>query len=114
MVTELDDVPPALVAWQVNVVPLVSVFTVVDPHPEVEVTADSLSETAHDTLTLLTYQPLFPSVPVTVGVMTGGVVSAMMLSAALLAFRHAVSSGAGGFETFRFDGRCAPTTCRPV
>ncbi|OGQ95126.1 MAG: hypothetical protein A2521_00250 [Deltaproteobacteria bacterium RIFOXYD12_FULL_57_12] len=36
---------------------------------------DSGSDTFHDTLTLLVYQLLLPSVPFTDGVMTGGVVS---------------------------------------
>ncbi len=39
---------------------------------------DSASVTVHDTCTSLVYQPLLPDVPVTVGVMTGGVVSATM------------------------------------
>ena len=40
-----------------------------------EVTVDSGSVTVHATVTLLLYQPLLPSVPVTFGVITGGVVS---------------------------------------
>jgi hypothetical protein len=60
---------------QVSVVPAVSVVSVVDPHPELEEIADSLSITLHETVTLLTYHPLFPDVPETLGVITGGVVS---------------------------------------
>ena len=67
-------VPPELVAVQVNVRPAVSTCTTVVPQPE-ELTDDSSSETAQLTVTLLRYQPPLPSVPVIVGVTTGGVVS---------------------------------------
>ena len=40
-----------------------------------DVTADSASLTVHDTFTSLVYQPFVPDVPVTRGLMTGGVVS---------------------------------------
>ena len=56
------------------------VVTVCGVHPVVAVTADSGSVTAHETLTLLRYQPFVPSVPVTVGVITGGVVSTATVS----------------------------------
>ena len=75
IVTDWDEVPPALVAVQVSVVPVVSLVIVVEPHPELELIGDSLSMTVHETLTSLTYQPLFPSVPTTPGVMIGGVES---------------------------------------
>lgn len=45
------------------------------PHPLLELMTDSPSVTAHDTPTSLVYQPLLPEVPLTVGVMTGGVLS---------------------------------------
>ena len=60
---------------QVNVIPVVSVETVLLPHPDDDEIADSGSVTLQETWTLDVYQPLLPSVPVTVGVMTGGVVS---------------------------------------
>jgi hypothetical protein len=75
IVTELLFVPPALVAVQVSVVPAVSALMVVDPQPLVEEIADSLSTTVHETVTLLVYQSLLPRVPLTLGEMTGGVVS---------------------------------------
>ena len=75
IVTEFELVPPALVAVQVRVVPVVSAVSVVALHPEEEVMADSGSLTVQLTFTLLVYQPLLPAVPVTLGVMTGGVVS---------------------------------------
>src|SRR5512147_1326115 len=75
IVTDCEAVPPALVAVQVSVVPVVSVVMLVVPQPEVLEMVDSLSTTLQLTLTLLVYQPFVPSVPVTVGVITGGVVS---------------------------------------
>jgi hypothetical protein len=75
MVTDAELVPPALVAVQVSVVPAVSAVIVVVPHPLVEVTGDSGSVTVQLTVTSLTYQPPLPSVPLTVGVICGGVVS---------------------------------------
>jgi hypothetical protein len=75
IVTDELDVPPALVAEQVSVTPAVSELTVVEPQSVVEVTADSGSLTVQDTVTSLVYQPFRPSVPTTVGVITGAVVS---------------------------------------
>ena len=75
MITCAELVPPALVAEQVNVIPAVSVVTELDSQPVVELTADSGSVTVHATPTLLVYQPLFPNMPVTLGVMSGGVES---------------------------------------
>ena len=74
-VTEFDAVPPALVAEHVTVCPLVSVETVVVPQPVDEEMEDCASVTVHVTVTLLVYQPLLPSVPLTFGVITGGVES---------------------------------------
>ena len=76
MVTELELVPPALVAEQVRVVPAVSVVIVVEPQPVLEEIAESGSDTVQLTVTSLTYQPLLPRVPATFGVMLGAVVSA--------------------------------------
>ena len=73
-VTLSDAVPPADVAEHVNVVPAVSAVTVVEPQPE-GLRVDSGSVTFQDTPTSKVYQPLLPCVPVTVRVMTGGVVS---------------------------------------
>ena len=73
--TLFDVVPPADVAVHVNVVPAVSVETVLVPHPDEAEIAEFGSVTLQDTLTLDVYQPLLPDVPVTVGVMTGGVVT---------------------------------------
>jgi hypothetical protein len=70
-----EAVPPALVAWQVKVIPVVSVATVWELQPVCMMTVDSLSITDQLTLTVLAYQPLLPNVPLIVGVMTGGVVS---------------------------------------
>jgi hypothetical protein len=74
-VTDCELVPPLLVALHVKVCPVVSVVTVLVPHPDVEVTALSGSETVHDTVTLLVYQPFVPTVPLTFGVIAGGVES---------------------------------------
>jgi hypothetical protein len=78
MVTDWLFVPPELVAEHVNVVPLVSLETVVGVQPDDEVMLESGSVTVQLTVTLLVYQPLFPSVPETFGVMTGGVESAAL------------------------------------
>jgi hypothetical protein len=75
IVTDSLLVPPALVAVQVSAVPVVSVLVVVKPHPVEEVIADSLSSTVQVTVTSLVYHPLLPSVPLTFGVISGGVVS---------------------------------------
>jgi hypothetical protein len=62
-VTDLELVPPWLVAVQVIVVCCVSVVIVVVPQPEDEVIAESGSVTSHVTVTSLLYQPFWPSVP---------------------------------------------------
>jgi hypothetical protein len=66
MVTDTELVPPALVAVQVSVTPVVSESIVVDSHPLVEVTLDSGSVTVQLTVTSLTYQPFAPGKPLTV------------------------------------------------
>jgi hypothetical protein len=68
-------VPPLLVAEQVKVVPVVSVVTLLDPQPVWALIADSGSLTVQLMEMLLVYQPLVPSVPVTLAAITGGVVS---------------------------------------
>ncbi len=68
--------PPADVAVQVYVVPLESVLSVVASQPVWLDTALSASVTVHVTPTFEVYQPLLPSVPVTVGAIAGGVASA--------------------------------------
>ena len=73
-VTVCVALPPPLVALHVNVVPALSLVTVVGPQPNDVEIADSASTTVQLTFTLLVYQPLF-SVPATTGVMTGGVAS---------------------------------------
>jgi hypothetical protein len=75
IVTDWLFVPPALVAVQVRVVPVVSVEIVVGPQPDCVEIAESGSETVHDTITSEVYQPFEPNVPDTLGVITGGVVS---------------------------------------
>jgi hypothetical protein len=67
--------PPPLVAAQVNVTPSVSLVTALAPQPCFDVMTDSASVTCQATDTLERYQPLSPSLPVIVGVITGGVVS---------------------------------------
>ena len=56
-------------------IPAVSVLMVVGPHPLVLLMSDSPSSTSQLTFTSLVYQLFSPSVPATVGVITGGVVS---------------------------------------
>ena len=65
--------PPLLVAVQVSDWPTVSVVIVVGLQPDDDEVADSASTTLHCTVTSATYQALLPSVPVMVGVITGGV-----------------------------------------
>ena len=79
IVTLWEAVPPALVAVQVKVLPAVSAVMFVEPHSMSVVTVDSGSVTVQLAVTSLVYQPLLPRVPVMVGVMTGGVVSAVMV-----------------------------------
>jgi hypothetical protein len=65
-------VPPSLVALHVSVVAVVSEASVVVSQPLVERMTDSGSSTFQPTVTFVTYQPLLPSVPVIIGVTTGG------------------------------------------
>ncbi len=75
IVTDCELVPPALLAVQIRVTPPVSESIVVSTQPSSIVTSDSGSVTVHSTETLLTYQPLLPSVPLMVYEISGGVVS---------------------------------------
>jgi hypothetical protein len=83
IVTDFESEPPVLVAEHVNVAPEVSEVTLLGPQPVCEVTVESGSVTVQVTETLLVYQPLFPSVPVIVGVITGGVVSQIRVTVTL-------------------------------
>ena len=76
MVTLWLAVPPVLVAAQVKVSPAVSALTVTGSQPLWLLMTDSASTTLQLRDTSLTYQPLLPSVPTTLGVMIGAVVSA--------------------------------------
>lgn len=67
-------VPPALVAVQARVCPMPLVEITTDGHAG-EVIADWASVALQDTVTGPINQPFWPIVPVTVGVITGGVVS---------------------------------------
>ena len=67
--------PATLVAEQVMVIPGVDVESSTVLQPEDDAMPDSGSVTLQETETGLIYQPLFPNVPLTVGMMTGGVVS---------------------------------------
>jgi len=73
--TESVELPPALCAVQPEVTLAVSDVKLCVPQPESIATAESGSVTDHATMTVLVYQPFVPSVPVTVFVTTGGVVS---------------------------------------
>ena len=72
-VTDPAPVPPTEVAVQSYVVPALSADSVDGSQPSLEVIADSWSVRDQATETSERYQPLFPSVPVTVGVTTGAV-----------------------------------------
>src|SRR5437879_5251205 len=75
-VTEVEfDSPAALLAVQVSFTPAVSAVRMFVPKPDEGTMLDPGLVTLHLTVTLLTYQPFFPSVPVTWGTMTGGVTS---------------------------------------
>ena len=76
IVTETEAESPApFVAEQVKVAPAVSAVRVVGVHPVEDAMPDSGSVTFQLTVTLLRYHPLFPTVPVIWGLITGGVVS---------------------------------------
>jgi hypothetical protein len=78
MTTDAVAVPPDDVASHVNVVPAVSVVTEEGSQPLVDDTGESGSWTSQLTDASDTYQPLLPSVPLTVGVITGGVMSSVI------------------------------------
>lgn len=71
-------VPPALEAVQVRVWPAPLAVTVAVAQPAPKVTADWASVTVQVTVTGLIYQPFAPTVPVRLGTITGGVVSAVL------------------------------------
>jgi hypothetical protein len=75
IVTDSELVPPELVAEQVRVVPVVSALMIVVSHPLLELMGDSLSITLQLIVTSLTCHPLLPRVPLTLGVITGAVLS---------------------------------------
>ena len=75
IVTLSEAVPPSEVAEQPKVSPDVSEVTLLVPHPDVMVAVESGLFTNHSTLTLEVYQPLVPSVPVMVRVISGAVES---------------------------------------
>src|SRR6266571_2418619 len=75
-VTEAEfNSPAALLAVQVSFTPAVSAVRMFVPQPDEDTIVDPGLVTLQLTVTLLTYQPFFPSVPVTWGTMTGGVTS---------------------------------------
>ena len=75
-VTEAEfDSPAALLAVQVSFKPAVSDVRTLAPQPDEDTIVDPGLVTLQLTVTLLTYQPFFPGVPVTWGTMTGGVTS---------------------------------------
>src|SRR5438876_4564118 len=73
IVTVLVVTPPSLVAEQVKDAPTVSATSVVASQPCSSKITDSGSWTIQLSVTLLTYQPLAPSVPYRTGVTSGGV-----------------------------------------
>jgi len=78
IVIETESKTPALfVAEQVKVVLAVSEVRFDAVHPFKERISDSASIADQLTVTSLVYQPLDPIVPLTLGVITGGVLSVM-------------------------------------
>jgi hypothetical protein len=76
IVTEAEfERPTPLVAEQVRVAPVVSLVRFDAVQPLEEEIPDSASVKDQLTDTSLVYQPLLPEVPLTLGLMTGGVVS---------------------------------------
>jgi hypothetical protein len=106
IVTKFEAERPApFVAEQVTFVPAVSLLIVVEPQPLEDAMPESGSATVHVTLTSDTYQPLRPSVPVTVGVIDGDVTSSLRcvwLSA------YAAVLAAGDESTAWHDTRWSP------
>ena len=84
IVTVLElETPAPFVAEQVTAEPVVSLVIDVEPHPVEDAMPDSGSAAFHVTVTLLTYQPFKPSVPVIVRVITGAVLSMTMVRGCL-------------------------------
>lgn len=100
IVTDCELVPPALVALQVSVMPLVSALIVVDPQPELDEMSDSLSVTVQLTVTSLVYQPLLPSAPAMFGTMLGALVSLAAQSTAVAVTFIASVRAIGAPEVF--------------
>src|SRR5678815_6145245 len=78
IVTLPVEAPPVEVAEHVIVMPVVSWVRVVEPQPGCDVIADSGSLTENETVTSPTYQPLAPTGPLALGVITGGVESGVV------------------------------------
>src|SRR4051794_32726819 len=85
--------PAPFVEAQVNVVPLVSVVTVVAPQPVELATPLSASETIQLRETSLVYHPFDPSAPSTCGSICGGVMSAGVALRGSVIARSVVSCG---------------------
>ena len=77
--------PPPLVALHEYGLPSESVVRTEVPQPVSDVTPDSGSLTAQDTVTSLRYQPFEPRVPTIVGVITGPVASSSLANVHVLA-----------------------------
>jgi hypothetical protein len=86
IVTDAEAVPPALVAVQVYVTPLVFAVTVTGVVQVLLDMADWVSTILHVRPTVLVYQPFAPRVPVNVGVMVGGVVSPVAVTLYVMVF----------------------------
>ena len=80
MVTLSLLLPAALVAEQVKVMPLVSLVIFCVSQPLWLLMAAPLATTVQETVTLLTYQPLLPSVPTILGVMVGGLLTTVRVT----------------------------------
>jgi hypothetical protein len=78
--------PTPFVAEHVSVTPAVSTVRLEGAHPVDVRIPDSGSDTLQLTVTALRYQPLLPSVPVTFGLITGGVTSAIFIVISALVF----------------------------
>src|SRR5437016_10302069 len=80
-VTELEPESPAkFVALQVITVPAVSPVSVMSLHPVLDATPETRSVTVHFTVTLVLFQPAALGKGVTVGVITGGVLSSFTVT----------------------------------
>jgi hypothetical protein len=101
IVTDFVVVPPALVAEQEKVTPVVSLVTELLTQPVFELITDSGSVTVQVRVTLEMYHPLFPSVPLILGVITGPVVSGGETIALLTGAAH---PGAGELAPIQLVG----------